>query len=130
MLNFIIFSKIYLSVNCPVGEPAVGELGVGELVVGELACRWTVLSVKCLVGEPAVSELGVGELSFGEPTRTLPFLLSLCCTSFSFLTSISQSLCQYFIVKVFSLTSHLKILLSCFAMFAHYFHSAVQYSWI
>jgi hypothetical protein len=31
MLNFITFSKIYLSVNCPVGEPAVGELGVGEL---------------------------------------------------------------------------------------------------
>ncbi len=42
MLNFIIFSKIYLSVNCPVGEPAVSELGVGELGVGELSCRWTV----------------------------------------------------------------------------------------
>ncbi len=65
MLNFIIFSKIYLSVNCPVGEPAVGELGVSEL-----ACRWTGLSVNCLVGEPAVGELGVGELSVGEPTRT------------------------------------------------------------
>jgi hypothetical protein len=34
MLNFFILSKIYLSVNCPVGEPAVGELAVGEL-----ACR-------------------------------------------------------------------------------------------
>ncbi len=44
MLNFIIFSKIYLSANCPVGELGVGELGVGELGVGELgvgelACR-------------------------------------------------------------------------------------------
>jgi hypothetical protein len=37
MLNFIIFSKIYLSVNCPVGEPPVGELVVGELCVGELS---------------------------------------------------------------------------------------------
>ncbi len=54
MLNFIIFSKIYLSVNCPVGEPAVGELGIGKLGVGELG----------------VGELGVGELSVGEPTRT------------------------------------------------------------
>jgi hypothetical protein len=35
------------------------------------------------------------------------FLLSLCCTSFSLLMSISQSLCQFFIVKVFSLKSHL-----------------------
>jgi hypothetical protein len=60
MLNFIIFSKIYLSVNW---------VSVNWRV-GELACRSIVLSVKCLVGEPAVSELGVGELSFGEPTRT------------------------------------------------------------
>ncbi len=30
MLNFIIFSKMYLSVNCSVGEPAVGEPSVGE----------------------------------------------------------------------------------------------------
>jgi hypothetical protein len=35
MLNFFIFSKIYFSVNCLVGKPAVGELGVGELSVGE-----------------------------------------------------------------------------------------------
>ncbi len=73
MLIFIIFSKIYLSVNCPVGEPAVGELGVGELGVGELACRWTGVSVNWRVGELAVGELGVGELSVGEQTRTLLF---------------------------------------------------------
>jgi hypothetical protein len=36
MLNSSNFSKFHLSVNCPVGEPAVGELGVGELGVGEL----------------------------------------------------------------------------------------------
>jgi hypothetical protein len=35
MLNSGNFSKFHLSVNCPVGEPAVGELGVGELSVGE-----------------------------------------------------------------------------------------------
>jgi hypothetical protein len=35
MLNFIIFSKIYLLVNCLFGELAVGELGAGELSVGE-----------------------------------------------------------------------------------------------
>jgi hypothetical protein len=39
MLNSSNFSKFHLSVNYPVGEPAVGELGVGELGVGELACR-------------------------------------------------------------------------------------------
>ncbi len=38
-----------MSVNCPVGEPAVGKLAVGE---------------------PAVGELGVSELAAGEPTRT------------------------------------------------------------
>ncbi len=62
MLNFIIFSKIYLSVNWVSGNWRVGDL----------ACRWTVLSVYCLVGEPALGELSVGELSVGEPTRT-PF---------------------------------------------------------
>ncbi len=65
MLNFIIFSKIHLSVNCP-----VCELGVGEPACGWTGCRWTGVSVNwvsvnCLVGEPAV-----GELSVGEPTRT------------------------------------------------------------
>ncbi len=49
-----VFKKIHVSVNwvsvnCPIGEPAVGELGVGE---------------------PAVGELSVGELAVGEPTRT------------------------------------------------------------
>jgi hypothetical protein len=43
MLNFFIFSKIYLSVNCSIGEPAVWEVGVGVL-----ACRSIVLSVNQL----------------------------------------------------------------------------------
>jgi hypothetical protein len=34
MLNSSNFLKSHLSMNFPVGEPAVGELGVGEL-----ACR-------------------------------------------------------------------------------------------
>jgi hypothetical protein len=39
VLNFFIFSKIYLLINCSVGELGVGELGVGELGVSELACQ-------------------------------------------------------------------------------------------
>jgi hypothetical protein len=35
MLNSSNFSKFHLSVNGPIGEPAVGELGVGELFVGD-----------------------------------------------------------------------------------------------
>jgi hypothetical protein len=35
MLNSSNFSKSHLTVNFPVGEPAIGELGVGELSVGE-----------------------------------------------------------------------------------------------
>ncbi len=88
MLNSSNFSKFHLSVNCPVGEPAVGELGVGEL-----ACRWTVLSVNCLVGEPAVGEpavgeLGVGELSVGEQSVT-DFNHNLIFMLFWFLNIIS-----------------------------------------
>jgi hypothetical protein len=48
MLNFIIFSKIYLSVNCPVGELGVGELGVGELSFGE-PTRTLKNLFKCLI---------------------------------------------------------------------------------
>ncbi len=66
MLNFIIFSKIYLLVNCPVGEPAVGELGVGEL-----ACWWTVLSVN----RPSVSWVSVNCLSANRPG---PVYIPLC----------------------------------------------------
>ncbi len=55
----------WVSVNCPVGEPAVGELGVGEL--------------------------GVGELAVGEPTRTRAnYAISMAETQLSFTRYMSE----------------------------------------
>jgi hypothetical protein len=52
MLNSSNFSKFHLSVNCPVGEPAVSELGVDELSVGEQSVtHWLPEAKVCKVFE-------------------------------------------------------------------------------